>query len=54
MFAYSPRDPTQAASLPDQIPQKEKIRRLEALIALQNEITSEINISMPPKSASSR
>ena len=37
------RDPTQAASLPDQIPQKEKIRRLEALIALQNEITSEIN-----------
>lgn len=45
MFAYSPREPTQAASLPDQILQKEKIRRLEALIALQNEITSQINHS---------
>ncbi|MBC8102675.1 MAG: tRNA (N6-isopentenyl adenosine(37)-C2)-methylthiotransferase MiaB [Cytophagales bacterium] len=43
MFAYSPRDPTQAASFPDQIPQKEKIRRLEALIAVQNEITCAIN-----------
>lgn len=43
MFAYSPREPTQAASLPDQIPHPEKIRRLEALIALQNDITVEIN-----------
>lgn len=43
MFAYSPRDPTQAAKLPDQIPQKEKIRRLELLIARINDITCEIN-----------
>lgn len=45
MFAYSPREPTQAARLPDQIPQKEKTRRLDALIALQNRITVEINRS---------
>lgn len=43
MFAYSPRDPTPAAKLPDQIPQKEKVRRLELLIALQNKIAAEIN-----------
>lgn len=43
MFAYSPRDPTPAAKLPDQIPQVEKIRRLEILIALQNKIAGEIN-----------
>ena len=43
MFAYSPREPTRAATLPDQIPQPEKIRRLEALIQLQNQITVEIN-----------
>jgi len=33
----------QAAKLPDQLPQKEKTRRLEQLIALQNGITVEIN-----------
>lgn len=43
MFAYSPRDPTPAAKLPDQLPQAEKVRRLEALIALQNRIAVEIN-----------
>jgi len=43
MFAYSPRDPTQAAKLPDQIPQKEKIRRLELLIERVNNTTVEIN-----------
>jgi tRNA-2-methylthio-N6-dimethylallyladenosine synthase len=43
MFAYSPREPTQAASLPDQVPPKEKTRRLERLIGLQNAITVEIN-----------
>ena len=36
MFAYSPRDPTQAAKLPDQLPQKEKTRRLEILIEQVN------------------
>lgn len=43
MFIYSPRDPTPAAKLPDQIPQPEKVRRLDALIALQNKIAAEIN-----------
>jgi tRNA-2-methylthio-N6-dimethylallyladenosine synthase len=43
MFAYSPREPTQAAKLPDQLPHKEKTRRLDQLIALQNGITVEIN-----------
>jgi tRNA-2-methylthio-N6-dimethylallyladenosine synthase len=45
MFAYSPREPTQAAKLPEQLTQKEKTRRLEALIARQNDITVEINKS---------
>jgi len=43
MFAYSPRDPTQAAKLPDQIPQKEKIRRLDLLIQAVNQIAVETN-----------
>lgn len=43
MFAYSPREPTQAAKLPDQLPQKVKTGRLDELIALQNGITVEIN-----------
>lgn len=43
MFAYSPRDPTQAAKLPDQLPQKVKTGRLDQLITLQNGITVEIN-----------
>ena len=43
MFAYSPRDPTPAAKLPDQIPQAEKVRRLDTLITLQNKIAVEIN-----------
>ncbi len=43
MFIYSPREPTPAAKLPDQIPQPEKVRRLEALIELQNGIAIEIN-----------
>jgi tRNA-2-methylthio-N6-dimethylallyladenosine synthase len=43
MFAYSPREPTQAAKLPDQLPQAEKIRRLDQLITLQNGITVDIN-----------
>jgi tRNA-2-methylthio-N6-dimethylallyladenosine synthase len=43
MFAYSPREPTQAARLPDQLAREVKVRRLEALIALQNRIAVEIN-----------
>ncbi len=45
MFAYSPRHPTQAASLPEQLTQKEKMRRLDLLITLQNNMTVEINKS---------
>lgn len=43
MFAYSPREPTQAARLPEQIPQPEKIRRLDLLIEKVNRIATEIN-----------
>lgn len=43
MFIYSPRDPTPAAKMPDQIPYPEKVRRLEALIELQNGIAIDIN-----------
>jgi tRNA-2-methylthio-N6-dimethylallyladenosine synthase len=43
MFAYSPREPTQAARLPDQLPQAEKIRRLDLLIEAVNRIAVEIN-----------
>jgi tRNA-2-methylthio-N6-dimethylallyladenosine synthase len=45
MFAYSPREGTKAAEYGDQLSREEKIRRLEALIALQNQITIEINQS---------
>ena len=43
MFAYSPRPNTKAAVLENQIPQTVKVQRLNALIALQNRITVEIN-----------
>ena len=45
MFAYSPREGTKAAVLGDQIPETVKMERLNALIALQNEITLERNAS---------
>jgi tRNA-2-methylthio-N6-dimethylallyladenosine synthase len=45
MFAYSPREGTKAAVLGDQIPEVVKRARLNALIALQNEITLERNAS---------
>lgn len=43
MFAYSPRPGTRAASRADQVSQETKLRRLAELIAMQNEITTEIN-----------
>ncbi len=43
MFAYSPRQNTKAAVMENQVAQEVKIRRLNALIALQNRITIEIN-----------
>ena len=45
MFAYSPRERTKAAVLEDQVPEAVKMERLNALIALQNEITLERNRS---------
>ena len=39
MFAYSVREGTAAARLPDDVPREEKIDRLNRLIALQTEIT---------------
>lgn len=43
MFAYSIRPGTKAAEREDQVPHEVKIERLNALIALQNGITVEIN-----------
>lgn len=43
MFAFSPRPNTLAATLPDQVPEEEKKRRLKELIALQNEIQQRKN-----------
>ncbi len=45
MFAYSPREGTKAAVLDNQVPEEVKMKRLNALIALQNEITLERNQS---------
>ena len=45
MFAYSPRQGTKAAEYDEQIPEHVKMERLNALIALQNRITEEINKS---------
>ncbi len=42
MYKYSPREGTPAARLPDEIPDEEKSRRLQALIARQRRIGREI------------
>ena len=43
MFAYSPREGTAAAQVPDSVPPEVKQRRLGALIEMQNAISTEIN-----------
>jgi len=43
MFRYSPREHTKAYKMPDDVPDKEKIRRLNEIIDLQNKISKEIN-----------
>lgn len=44
MFKYSERPGTYASRhLPDNVDEKEKVRRLEELIALQNELSAESN-----------
>ncbi|MBR4748327.1 MAG: tRNA (N6-isopentenyl adenosine(37)-C2)-methylthiotransferase MiaB [Abditibacteriota bacterium] len=45
MFSYNPIPGTPAASMEGQMPMKDKNRRLERLIALQNAITVDINRS---------
>jgi tRNA-2-methylthio-N6-dimethylallyladenosine synthase len=43
MFRYSPREGTKAFSEKDDVPEAEKIRRLNEIIALQNQISLEEN-----------
>ncbi|MCD6309575.1 MAG: tRNA (N6-isopentenyl adenosine(37)-C2)-methylthiotransferase MiaB, partial [Candidatus Eremiobacteraeota bacterium] len=43
MFAYSPRDWTEASKMENQVPREESMRRLYKLIKLQNSITREKN-----------
>ena len=43
MFRYSVREGTQAALLVDDVPENEKIARLETIIELQKRLTSEVN-----------
>ncbi len=45
MFKYSARPHTKAACMPDNVPETEKIRRLEALISLQKRISRERNLA---------
>ncbi|MGB9770457.1 MAG: tRNA (N6-isopentenyl adenosine(37)-C2)-methylthiotransferase MiaB [Candidatus Kapaibacteriota bacterium] len=44
MFKYSPREHTKAYKMVDDVPEKEKIRRLNEIIDLQNRISKEINL----------
>jgi tRNA-2-methylthio-N6-dimethylallyladenosine synthase len=43
MFKYSDRAGTRAEGEPDKVPETEKQRRLVALVALQNEVSREVN-----------
>jgi tRNA-2-methylthio-N6-dimethylallyladenosine synthase len=43
LFKYSPREGTRAFRWEDSVPEAEKARRLERLIALQETISAEIN-----------
>ncbi|MFA6572520.1 MAG: MiaB/RimO family radical SAM methylthiotransferase, partial [Bacteroidota bacterium] len=43
MFRYSPREGTKAYDLADDVPEDEKIRRLNEIIALQNTIALDLN-----------
>ncbi len=45
MFKYSPREHTKAYRMKDDVPDKEKIRRLNEIIELQNKISREINVT---------
>ncbi len=43
MFKYSPREHTKAFALEDDVPDKEKVRRLNEIIELQHKIARELN-----------
>lgn len=43
MFKYSPREGTRAYSIPDDVPEEVKIRRLNEIIDLQNKISRQLN-----------
>lgn len=43
MFRYSPREGTQAFKMADNVPEEEKIRRLNQIIELQNSISKDLN-----------
>ena len=43
MYRYSPRPGTLAARFPDDVPEEEKLRRLDEVIRLQREITRRVN-----------
>ena len=43
MFRYSPREGTKAYEMDDDVPEKEKLRRLNEIIDLQRRISSELN-----------
>lgn len=45
MFKYSPREHTKAFRMIDDVPEKEKIRRLNEIIEVQNRISKEINLA---------
>jgi tRNA-2-methylthio-N6-dimethylallyladenosine synthase len=45
-FMYSPRSNTPGAKMKDQLPRETKSRRLQKLVALQNEITRSINSTL--------
>lgn len=45
MFRYSPREGTKAWDMPDDVPEEEKIRRLNEIITLQQKISKEKNKS---------
>jgi tRNA-2-methylthio-N6-dimethylallyladenosine synthase len=49
MFKYSPREGTKAYNMPDDVPEEEKLRRLNEIIDLQQAISYEINKAMVGK-----
>ena len=51
MFRYSVREGTRAAELADDVPEEVKIARLETVIGLQKQVTSEVNSALVGSSA---